>query len=437
MHQERLIGLGWARRLAEVMKGTDSRPGGWRPWLVWVASGLTFVAAMFSRTSFGVASLEASERFNTPVALMSAFVVVQMVVYAGMQIPAGLLLDRLGSRKTITIGMAVITVGQLGLALATSFPVGLGVRVLIGGGDALIFISTIRLIPAWFHARHVPLLTQSTAVAGQLGQWASAVPLVRILTNFGWTAAFLTVAGACAAGMMLNLLFVRDTPPGVEPPRRRDGQSAFAALREVVGMPAAQLGFFIHMATAYFPLIFTFMWGFPFLIQGQGLSDVQAGNLFTVFVVAGIIAGPAMGVLTRVFERQRTVLALGIAGFTVLMWAGVLLWPGSAPLALLVALMVGLAVCFPASNIAFDINRSYVPLHQMGTGSGLVIVGGFFAALVSIGIIGAVLTWVGGATPGPFAFRLAMATQLPIWLIAAAMVLRSRRRLRAAYPDAG
>ena len=178
------------------MRGTEAPVGGIRLWIVWLAATLTFVAAMFSRTSFGVASLYAAERFASPVALMSIFVVVQMIVYAGMQIPAGLLLDRLGSRKTIAIGLTVMTVGQLGLALATSFPVGLGVRVLIGGGDALIFISAIRLIPVWFAARQVPLLTQISSVAGQLGQWASAVPLVRILADFGWTPAFLVVAGS-------------------------------------------------------------------------------------------------------------------------------------------------------------------------------------------------------------------------------------------------
>ena len=413
------------------MRGTEAPVGGIRPWIVWLAATLTFVAAMFSRTSFGVASLYAAERFASPVALMSIFVVVQMIVYAGMQIPAGLLLDRLGSRKTIAIGLTVMTVGQLGLALATSFPVGLGVRVLIGGGDALIFISAIRLIPVWFAARQVPLLTQISSVAGQLGQWASAVPLVRILADFGWTPAFLTVAAACATGLLLNVVFVRDYPPGAEMPRPQGRSGGFAGAREVIEMPAGQLGFFIHMSTAYFPLIFTFMWGFPFLTQGQGLTDARAGNLFTVFVIAGIAAGPPMGVLTRIFENQRVALALIVAAFTVVAWTAVLLWPGSAPMPLLVVLMIGLASCFPASNIAFDINRSFVPPHRMGIGSGLVIVGGFIAALVSVGVISMVVAWVGGADPGPEAFRIAMATQLPVWLFALTMVLRSRRKLLA------
>ncbi len=412
------------------MRGTEA-PGGIRPWIVWVAGTLAFVAAMFSRTSFGVASLDAAERFGSPVSVMSTFVIVQMIVYASMQIPAGMLLDRLGSRATIAIGTSVMAIGQVVLALATSFPLGLAARVFIGGGDAMIWTSAIRLIPAWFAPRYAPVLTQISSVTGQAGQWASAVPLVIILNTRGWTPAFLTVAAACVAGLVLDLLFVRDTPPGSPQSRRRPPAVGIAGLREVVSLPAAQLGFFIHMATAYFQLIFAFMWGFPFLTQGQQLSDAQAGQFFTVYVASGIFIGPLMGVLTQRLPDHRTWLALSVGTLTAALWVAVLVWPGQAPAWLLVPLMVALAACGPASNVAFDINSSFVPPHRMGTGSGLVIVGGFSAALVAIAVIGAVLQLVGGSQPGPDAFRIAMATQLVIWLFAVAMVLHSRRKLLA------
>lgn len=403
---------------------------GWRPWLMWVAGTLIFVTAMFSRTSFGVAGIYAADRFGTPVALMSTFVIVQMIVYAGMQIPAGMLLDRLGTRRTLAIGTAIMGTGQVILALATSFPLGLAARVFIGGGDAMIWISAIRLIPAWFAPRHVPLLTQISSVAGQLGQWASAVPLVRILSGIGWTPAFLTVAGACFAGLLINLLVVRNAPPGVQTTSQTT-RTGLAGLREVISLPAGQLGFFMHMATAYFPLIFTFMWGFPYLTVGQGLTEAEAGGLMTVFVVVGIVFGPLIGILTQRFAAYRTALVLGVGLLTALTWVAVLLMPGAAPRPLLALLVTLLAACYPASNIGFDIIRSYVPVERMGAGSGLVIVGGFSAALVQIAVIGGVLSLLGGAQPGPEAFRIAMATQMALWIFAALMVARSRRKLLA------
>lgn len=414
------------------MSGSTTTRGGWRPWLIWGVGNLIFAAAMFSRTSFGVAGLAAAERFDRPVALLSVFVIVQMIVYAGMQMPAGMLLDRLGSRRTLAIGTAIMATGQLGLALAPTFATGLAARVLIGGGDAMIWISVIRLIPVWFAAKHVPLLTQICSVTGQAGQWASAVPLVMILARFGWTPAFLTVAATVGIAFLLSALVIRDAPPGQPRPTSAGHPGGLlAGLREVIKMPGAQLGFFTHMATATTPLIFTFMWGFPFLTQAQGLTGGQAGGLLTVMVLAGIIIGPLMGILTRRFLAHRIEIVLIVLGATVLVWAAILLWPGRAPMWLLGLLMVMLATDFPASNIGFDFNRSYVPVHRMGAGSGMVIVGGFLAALIGIGMIGAVLTLVGGANPGPDAFRVAMATQAVLWIFATVMLLRTRRRVRA------
>lgn len=407
--------------------------GGWRPWVVWIAGTLAFAAAMFSRTSFGVAGLAAADRFGTPVALLSVFVVVQMIVYGSMQIPAGLLLDRFGSRATIAAGTLIMGTGQLILALATSFPLGLAARVLIGGGDSLIWMSTMRLIPIWFAPRQVSLLTQISSVAGQLGQWASAVPLVRVLGQFGWTPAFLVVAGACGLGCLLNVIFVRDAPAGVAPVRTPIGDAGvWAAIKEVLAMPAAQLSFWMHMATAFPALVFTLMWGFPYLTQAQGLSDAEAGSMMTVMVVAGIAIGPLMGVLTRRLYHQRVGLAMSVVVATIVVWVALLVWPGTAPGWLLVALMLTVAADFPASNIGFDINRTFIPARRLGTTSGLAVVGGFLAALVDVLLISAVLSAVGGPNPGPEAFRLAMATQLPIWAFAIFMVWRTRRKLMAA-----
>ncbi|MGI5951393.1 MAG: MFS transporter [Brooklawnia sp.] len=407
---------------------------GWRPWVVWLAGTLAFITAMFSRTSFGVAGAYAAERFGSPITLMSIFVIVQMIVYASMQIPAGMLLDRLGSRRTIAIGTFIMATGQLGLAFASSFPLGLAARVLIGGGDAMIWISAIRLIPAWFAPKHVPLLTQVSSVSGQLGQWASAVPLVRMLSGAGWTPSFLVVAAACYGGLVINWLFVRDAPPGVRT-TTAPGRAGALGLREVLRLPGAQLGFFIHMSTAYFQLIFSFMWGFPYLTQGQGLSEAQAGSMMSIFVAASMVIGPIMGILTQRLSAYRTYLALSVSVLTMAMWAIVLVWPGSAPSWLLVALMIVLAMCSPASNIAFDINRTFMPPERMGTGSGLVIVGGFLAAIVQIGVIGLLLGLVGGANPGPFAFRIAMGSQVVPWALAVVLTLRSRQRLLAAGAD--
>ena len=110
-----------------------------RAWVIWAVALSVYVVAVFHRTSLGVAGLVAAERFDITASQLATFTVVQLVVYAGMQIPVGVLLDRFGSRRLLLVGLALISIGQLWFAFAGSFGVGLAARVLLGMGDAMIF----------------------------------------------------------------------------------------------------------------------------------------------------------------------------------------------------------------------------------------------------------------------------------------------------------
>jgi hypothetical protein len=122
------------------------------------------------------------------------------------------------------------------------------------------------------------------------------------------------------------------------------------------------------------------------------------------------------------------------------MWTVVLLWPGRAPLPLLVALVVVLGTNGPGSLIGFDYARTENPAERAGSASGVVNVGGFVAALLTILAVGAVLDLL---TPGAStaydldAFRAAFAVQYVFWAVGFVGVLRHRRRLRARLVRAG
>ena len=94
----------------------------WRAWLVWSTGLLAYTVAVMNRTTFGVAGLEAAERFDASPAVLSTFVVLQLTVYAAAQIPAGVLLDRFGSKAMILTGGILMVIGQLTLALTEILP---------------------------------------------------------------------------------------------------------------------------------------------------------------------------------------------------------------------------------------------------------------------------------------------------------------------------
>ncbi|MGW5341174.1 MFS transporter [Rhodococcus pyridinivorans] len=400
-----------------------------RAWLVWGIGVFAYIVAVLHRTAFGVSGLAATERFEISPSVLSGFVVLQLIVYAGMQIPAGVLLDRFGSRRMIATGAVILAVGQAILALTESLPVAYLARVLVGVGDALTFISVLRLVPVWFAPRRVPVVSQLTGIFGQLGQVLSAVPFVLLLTGTGWTAAYGSAAALGLLACVLVFAVVRDTPPG------ETREATASGLREVIGglgtvwrRPGTKLGFFTHMGTQFSVTTFALMWGVPYLVSAQGLSPAAAGSMLTVSVVTAISAGPILGVLSGRFPTRRSWLVLMIILASAVTWSAVLALPGPAPLWLLVVLVVVISVGGPGSMIGFDYARTFNPGTALGTANGIVNIGGFLATLLVVQTMGIVLDRLGGYTFD--AFRVAWFAQYPIWVIALIGVLVTRGRAR-------
>ena len=136
----------------------------------------------------------------------------QLLVYAGMQIPVGLLVDRFGSRSVLLTGMLLLTLAQGGFALAESYPAALVARVFVGIGDAMTFICVLRLVATWFPARRIPFVTQLTGTLGQLGAVLAAVPMTWALGHLGWTKAYLLAASLGLVLSVAVLLVLHDSP---------------------------------------------------------------------------------------------------------------------------------------------------------------------------------------------------------------------------------
>lgn len=101
---------------------------------MWSVAVAAYVVAIMNRSSFGVATLEVAERFAVSSALLASMAVAQLMVYALLQVPVGVLLDRYGPRLLIAGGAAGMALGQVVLALAPSAGWVLAGRVLVGAG---------------------------------------------------------------------------------------------------------------------------------------------------------------------------------------------------------------------------------------------------------------------------------------------------------------
>lgn len=407
-----------------------------RAYLVWSVGLFAYLIGVMQRSSFGVAGLDAAQRFGAAPAVLSGFIVLQLLVYAGLQVPVGLLLDRFGARRLVLCGALVMAVAQVLLAVATSLPLAIAARVLVGIGDALTFISVLSVVSAWFPARRVPLMTQLTALLGQLGQVLSAIPLATVLHGAGWTAAFGSAAALGVVAAVAVTAVFADRPPGALPPEPAAGpREVIEGLRASWREPGTRLGLWTHAGTQFSGMVFSLLWGVPYLVAGHGLSATAASVLLTLLVGVGAVAGPVFGEFTARHPLRRSWLVLGVIGVTAAAWTAVLVLPPPAPMWLLVLLVVVLACNGPCSAVGFDYARTFNPGHRRGTAVGIVNVGGFTASLLVTLGVGAILGAAGGFTPD--AFRVAWTVQFPFWALATAGVLVTRARARRAMAAQG
>lgn len=413
------------------MSSPESSTSTVRLYAVWAVGLLAYTVGVMQRTSFGVAGLDAAQRFSAGPAALSGFVVLQLLVYAALQVPAGLLLDRFGARTLIVVGALTMAAGQAVLAFAGTLPLAIAARVLVGAGDALTFLSVLSVLVAWFPARRVPLMTQLTGLLGQLGQVLSAIPLAALLYTAGWTAAFASAAALGVAVAIAVFAVVRDRPPHAAPPPPPPAPSeVLAGLKAAWAQPGTRLGLYSHAGTQFSGTVFALLWGVPYLVAGQGFTPRQASAMLTVMVAVGIVMGPLFGEFTARHPLRRSSLVLGVIVTTVLLWTAVLAVHPPAPGWLLVLLVAVLATGAPGSMVGFDYARTFNPAHRQGAAVGIVNVGGFVAALLTALAIGIVLGWISPDGYTPEAFRVAWTVQYVVWGLALVGILSARGRAR-------
>jgi MFS family permease len=398
----------------------------------WAIAVTVYVAAVFNRTSLGVAGLQAASRLGISPAQLSVFVLVQLGVYAAMQVPTGLLADRYGPRRLLVAAAVTMAVAQLAFALTRSYPAALLARGVLGCGDALTFVSVVRIAAQDFPRHRFPLAVSVTSMLGMAGNLAATIPLTLLLRSAGWTLSFagtglVTLATGLAVWALLPAArpaaAARHSVPQPGAPAGRTLHRVRAAWRT----PGTRLGFWVHFSCMSLATMFGVLWGLPYLVR-QGFTEAGASAVLLVCVLAAIVTSPAIGAVFGRYPAARVPFALGVCLLTVTGWAVLLgCFGGRPPHPLIIAVVAVAAVGGPASTIGFSLARDYNPQAMVGTATGVVNVGGFTSTIIASLLVGGVLELTG---PGSAGYRLAFFGAVALQLFGTAMAARWWLRVR-------
>ncbi len=405
----------------------------------WLLAVTVYLLAVLHRTSLGVVGLLAERRFGITPAQLSIFIFLQLGVYAAMQVPTGVLVDRYGPRRILVVAAALMGSAQLVFAVVPSYAAALVARAVLGCGDALTFVSVLRFAATHFAPRRYPLIVALTSTVGMLGNVIATLPLAVVLRSAGWAAGFAGAAGLSLVAGAAVMLLLPDASPrpsalhgaaGV----RRGVASVWTRVRGAWALPGTRLGFWVHFACMSTATSFGVLWGGPYLITAAGFGTSGAGAVLMFGVIAAAAVSPPLGWLIGHRPVVRVPIALGTCVITLAGWTAVVVGFGAhPPRAYLVPLFVVMALGGPASMTAFALARDYNQARLLGTASGVVNVGGFLATVVIALGIGWVLDLQGGT--GAAHFRWALLVALGVQAFGTLRVAVWFLRLRAHVLD--
>ena len=384
--------------------------------MIWGVGVGVYLLAVFHRTSLGVAGPQAAERLDLSAGQLSTFVMLQLGVYAAMQVPTGILVDRFGPRRMLLVATVIMGSAQLLFSQVESYPLALLARGLLGCGDAMTYISVLRLVAGWFPARRYPVMVDADQRRrhgrqrrrhGAADHHAGRPGLGSDLRHRRRAVAGLRAAAA-PAGRAPRRTGRRRAATGP-----MGGRRVLQEVKHAWRLPAGRLGFWIHLSTMAGPTVFAVLWGYPYLTQGLGYAPGFASSLLLLLVIGGLCGNLILGpVLVAVGRRFAAGSRWSWPRCACSGWLTLILWPGGQPPVWVVVVIVCVfSVGGPASGIGFMLARDYNPRHRISTATGLVNVGGFCGAVVMVFAVGQILDFVepGAATHSLGAYRWALA----------------------------
>ncbi|MBF8801920.1 MFS transporter [Pseudomonas asiatica] len=119
--------------------------------------------------------------------LLSAF----SIAYAFAQLPMGMIIDRLGSKIALGASLLGWSVAQAAFGMVNSFAGFMGLRVLLGIGEAPMFPSAAKALSEWFDANERGTPTGVVWSSTCLGPCLAPPLLTLFMVNFGWRGMFI------------------------------------------------------------------------------------------------------------------------------------------------------------------------------------------------------------------------------------------------------
>lgn len=339
-------------------------PAAYKNILIWVMAAVFYLYEVALRVSPAGITDQLMHHFGITSTGLGILVGAYYWAYVVMQLPCGLILDKFGSQKVISLSSLICAFGTILFCQSDSMLIALIGRMMVGIGSACAFIGALKIATDWFSPKRFALIAGLTNMMGTIGGNFAGAPLSFVIENYGWVNVFTFMGFLGFFIAFLAYIIIEDKPTKTF----EKFSSLKRALSELCTNKQIWLAGLIG-GILYLPITaFAELWGVPYLTRVFN-HDALIGSMTTNFVFMGMaIGGPIFAVLAGRMKSYKLPLQVTtvLAGIICVL---IVCAPYIDQLSILILLFL-LGLVIGGQVLVFSLAKVNVDHHAYGTAMG-------------------------------------------------------------------
>lgn len=356
-----------------------------QPWLVVFSASLFFFFEFMQVNMFNAIDPSLYKAYHlTDATQLGELSACYMYAIVLLLLPAGMILDRISTRKIILFSMGLCAIFAFLFSLTTTLWQGELCRLITGLGGAFCLLSCVRLASRWFPPKHMALVVGLIVTFAMLGAMVAQTPFTKMTELYGWRNTLRIDAVVGLVMLFVIALFVRDYPSDAkilfENQKTTLEKIGFWRALKQVSLNAQNWLGGLYTSLINIPVfLLGSTWGSWYLTQTQHLSAIQASYATSTLFIGLIVGSPVLGWLSDRIARRKMPMILGALASLAVIFA-IMYLPNLSLIDLLI-LFFALGFVISAQIIGYPLVAESNPSVLTGTAEGLASVlimsGGF------------------------------------------------------------
>lgn len=335
-------------------------------WLICGLGAIYYSYEYLLRIAPSVMEQALREHFNLNASGFGVLSSIYYVAYVPMQLPVGILLDRYGPKRLLTLACLICVIGTFLFTGTSVFWVAAVGRFLVGFGSAFAFVGVLKLATIWLPEDRLGMISGMTSALGPIGAMIGDNFLEIFVEKVGWVK---TLDATAYFGILLTIILwfgIKDRKGhhrnrGTVPNFKKSLVDLGIIIRNSQIWVNGMYGCLVYLPTT----VFAELWGIPYLRHARDLTS-QAAGIANSFLFLGFILGaPLMGYISDKLYRRKFPMFTGAIGACIVMTL-ILYLPGLG-VTQIQALMFLLGLFYSAQALVFAVGKELSPGEAAGT----------------------------------------------------------------------